>query len=37
MTFEFANLQQLALSVLGAVVASSLFLAAAAGPAVPIL
>ncbi len=33
MTFNFANLQQLAISALGAVLAASLFVSAAVGPA----
>jgi len=36
MTFSYANIQQMALSVIGALVASSLFISAAVGP-VPIL
>lgn len=36
MSISFANLQQVALSVVGALVASSLFLSAAIGP-VPIV
>jgi hypothetical protein len=33
MTFNFANLQQFAVSALGAVLAASLFVSAAVGPA----
>jgi len=33
MTFNFANAQQLAVSVLGALLAASLFVSAAVGPA----
>ena len=33
MTFNFANLQQIAVSIVGALVASSLFISAAVGPA----
>ena len=36
MTFSFASLQSLALSVVGAVIASSLFVTAAVGP-VPVI
>ena len=36
MTLSYANMQQLALSVIGALVASSLFISAAVGP-VPIV
>lgn len=36
MTLSYANMQQLALSVIGALVASSLFISAAIGP-VPII
>lgn len=32
MTFNFANLQQLAVSAVGAVLAASLFISAAVGP-----
>ncbi len=32
MTFNFANLQQLAVSIVGALVASTLFISAAIGP-----
>jgi hypothetical protein len=32
MTFSYISLQQIAVSIIGAVVASSLFLTAAAGP-----
>jgi ABC-type multidrug transport system permease subunit len=32
MTFNFANLQQIAVSIVGALVASSLFISAAVGP-----
>ena len=32
MTYNFANLQQLAVSILGALVASTLFVSAAVGP-----
>jgi hypothetical protein len=33
MTFNFGNLQQLAVSALGALLAASLFISAAVGPA----
>ena len=33
MTFNFASMQQVALSVLGAVLAATLFVSAAVGPA----
>jgi hypothetical protein len=36
MTLSYANLQQLAVSVIGALVASSLFISAAIGP-VPVI
>ena len=36
MTFSYANLQSLALSVLGALIASSLLVSAAVGP-VPVI
>jgi hypothetical protein len=32
MTYNYANLQQLAVSIIGALVASSLFISAAVGP-----
>jgi len=32
MTFNYANLQQLAVSIVGALVASTLFVSAAVGP-----
>lgn len=37
MTFNFASAQQLAISVLGAIFASSLFVSAAVGPVVPMI
>ena len=33
MTFNFANLQQIAISAVGALLAASLFISAAVGPA----
>jgi hypothetical protein len=33
MTFNFVNMQQLAVSIVGALVASTLFVSAAVGPA----
>jgi ABC-type multidrug transport system permease subunit len=32
MTFNFANIQQLAVSIIGALVASTIFVSAAVGP-----
>jgi hypothetical protein len=37
MTFNFANVQQFAVSALGAVLAASLFISAAVGPVVQLV
>jgi len=37
MTFDFGNVQQFAISLLGAVVAASFFVSAAIGPAAQII
>ena len=37
MAFNFSNLQQIAISAVGALLAASLFLSAAAGPAVQLV